>query len=203
VLNGAGYDSWADKLIAPDSKVINVAEENGITEEDNPHIWFSVDAIKKTADIMKTDLISMFNDQSATEYFEENYNSFQKDYDTLIDKINTYKSEHNGQTALSTESVIYYLQYELGIEDLTPESYINIVKNEGEITPGVLSEFIEKEKEAKILFYNTQEENEQTEKIKESASSEGLKIVEVTEQKPQDVKTLLEWINQLVDRIAN
>jgi zinc/manganese transport system substrate-binding protein len=203
VLNGAGYDSWADKLIAPASKVINVAEKNGITEKDNPHIWFSVTAIKKTAESMKTELINMFNNKSATEYFEENYSSFQKDHSALINKINKYKSEHRDQTALSTESVIYYLQEELGIEDLTPDSYINIVKNEGEITPGVLSEFIAKEKDAKMLFYNTQEENEQTEKIKESASSDGLKIVDVTEQKPKDVKTLLEWINQLVDKIAN
>src|SRR5690242_9025587 len=43
--NGAGYDSWADKLLsassAPNRKVLNVATLLGKKEGDNPHFWYS------------------------------------------------------------------------------------------------------------------------------------------------------------------
>ena len=42
--NGAGYDSWADKLLGasenPNRKVLNVATLLGKKEGDNPHFWY-------------------------------------------------------------------------------------------------------------------------------------------------------------------
>ena len=43
ILNGAGYDSWGDKLLSAgtkmDRKVLKVADLLGKKEGDNPHFW--------------------------------------------------------------------------------------------------------------------------------------------------------------------
>ena len=45
--NGAGYDSWMDKLVgagsSPNRKVLNVATLLGKKEGDNPHFWYNPD----------------------------------------------------------------------------------------------------------------------------------------------------------------
>ena len=44
IVNGAGYDSWADKLLGagenPNRKVLNVADLIGKKDGDNPHFWY-------------------------------------------------------------------------------------------------------------------------------------------------------------------
>jgi zinc/manganese transport system substrate-binding protein len=63
VVNGAGYDSWANKLIGAgiksDCKILNVAKLLGKKEGDNPHFWYDPDYVNLTVKQMKEDLISM------------------------------------------------------------------------------------------------------------------------------------------------
>ena len=45
IVNGAGYDSWADKLLSaggkPNRKVLRIADLLKKKEGDNPHFWYS------------------------------------------------------------------------------------------------------------------------------------------------------------------
>jgi zinc/manganese transport system substrate-binding protein len=54
IVNGAGYDSFMDKLLAASPKsnrtVIDVANAVGVREGDNPHVWYNVDWMARTAD---------------------------------------------------------------------------------------------------------------------------------------------------------
>ena len=63
VVNGAGYDSWANKLIGAgiksDCKILNVAELLGKKEGDNPHLWYDPNYVNLTVKQMKEDLISI------------------------------------------------------------------------------------------------------------------------------------------------
>ena len=47
IVNGVGYDSWADKLLGassnPQRKVLNVGNLVGKKEGDNPHLWYNPD----------------------------------------------------------------------------------------------------------------------------------------------------------------
>src|SRR5579859_6069296 len=60
VLNGAGYDSWADKLLSgnPRSKrkVLNVADLLGKKEGDNPHFWYDPAYVSRLTDQIEADL---------------------------------------------------------------------------------------------------------------------------------------------------
>src|SRR3984893_17475983 len=60
VLNGAGYDAWANKLLSgnPNSKrkVLTIAGLLGKKEGDNPHFWYGPDYVSKVTDQIEADL---------------------------------------------------------------------------------------------------------------------------------------------------
>ena len=44
IINGAGYDAWAENLIGSGVKagctILNVADLVGVKQGDNPHLWY-------------------------------------------------------------------------------------------------------------------------------------------------------------------
>ena len=80
ILNGAGYDSWGDKLLSAGTntnrKVLNVADLLGKKNGDNPHFWYNPDYVNQVIARMEQDLISI--DPSNTEYYKEQYTALQK-----------------------------------------------------------------------------------------------------------------------------
>ncbi|MGH7748135.1 MAG: metal ABC transporter solute-binding protein, Zn/Mn family, partial [Candidatus Dormibacteria bacterium] len=63
ILNGAGYDGWADKLLSANPngarRVLTVADLLGKKEGDNPHFWYSPDDVIRVADRITADLKSI------------------------------------------------------------------------------------------------------------------------------------------------
>ena len=59
ILNGAGYDAWAGKLVSADPVkgrlVLNVAGLVGVKEGGNPHVWYSPPDVLKTIDQITAD----------------------------------------------------------------------------------------------------------------------------------------------------
>jgi len=80
IVNGAGYDSWANKLIGAgvksDCKILNVAKLLGKKEGDNPHFWYNPDYVNLTVKQMKENLISI--DPTNAAYFEKPYCPYRK-----------------------------------------------------------------------------------------------------------------------------
>src|SRR5438270_448757 len=60
VVNGVGYDAWADKLLAANPAtgriVLNVGNLVGAREGDNPHRWYSPPDVAKVVDEVTADL---------------------------------------------------------------------------------------------------------------------------------------------------
>src|SRR5262249_14910336 len=60
IVNGAGYDPWADKLLQanPTSgrKELNMGDSNGKHEGDNPHMWYNPDYVTAVANKIRDDL---------------------------------------------------------------------------------------------------------------------------------------------------
>src|SRR2546430_7424120 len=59
ILNGAGYDNWASKLIAANPasgrKVFTAANLLGKKPGDNPHFWYNPDYVERIADRITSD----------------------------------------------------------------------------------------------------------------------------------------------------
>src|SRR5690348_16070157 len=60
IVNGAGYDPWADRLLQANPvsgrKELNVGDFNGKHEGDNPHIWYNPGYVTAVANKIRDDL---------------------------------------------------------------------------------------------------------------------------------------------------
>jgi zinc/manganese transport system substrate-binding protein len=201
VLNGAGYDTWADNLGAQSAaEVISAAEVGGIKDGDNPHIWFSLDIVKKTADAISESLITKFT-KEGQDYIKDLKDKWDEEYKTIVPMASPALGIT--KTYAATESVAYYLMNECGYEDKTPEDYARASQNESEPSSKAIQDFNEllTNKQVDVLINNVQEETDQTKKFAELAKENDIKVVELTEQMPDDQKTLLGWIKSLVTEV--
>ncbi len=78
IVNGAGYDTWAERLIAagnnPNQKVLNVQELIGQPAAGvNPHFWYSPYYVNDTVNAMYSDLLSI--DPTNAAYYNQQYAS--------------------------------------------------------------------------------------------------------------------------------
>jgi zinc/manganese transport system substrate-binding protein len=161
IVNGAGYDAWIEKLLSANPtagrKVLNVSDFFGKKEGDNPHMWYNPEYIKSIIGKMRDDFkaidpadASAF-DQSAQQYLDVGL----KQYDSLISDI---KAKYGGTPVGATESIFAYLAPSLGLNLITPQSYMNAVSEGADISASnetIVEQQID-QKQIKVLVYNSQ-----------------------------------------------
>lgn len=152
--NGAGYDSWMDKLISAgattgtnssatsgassngsDRVVLNVATLLGKKDGDNPHLWYDPDYVNQVAKQMETDLIAL--DPADTVYFQQQYATLQANLAEYQNRIMTIKKQFggagtNGLEASSTqvaatEDIFVYLANASGLDLISPPAFTEAV----------------------------------------------------------------------------
>ena len=111
---------------------------------------------------------------------------------------------HAKATYAATESVAYYLMSDLGVKDVTPQSYVQAVMNGGEVAPADLQEFQEllEARKADVLVNNPQESSQTTNLLTGTANKSEVPVVDVTEQMPKQYDSLTDWVAALVDSIT-
>lgn len=200
--NGADYDAWATKAAGNSSAaVIDVAETSGAGEGANPHLWFSSEARSAAAKEYLAQLKKA--DATDSDYFDTQYEKWEKSEDGLKQSIAEAKKVTEGRTYAATESVAYYLAEDLGLKDVTPTGYMQAVTNESEPAPGDLKTFQEMltSKSASLLLVNTQEQSSTTDLITKAAQKGSVPVVELTESMPSDYSNLTDWVKALVTNI--
>jgi zinc/manganese transport system substrate-binding protein len=107
IVNGAGYDDWAMKLISasnnPNQKVLNVADLLGKKEGDNPHFWYSPYYVNDTVKAMYSDLVSI--DPADTAYYTQQYASLNSSLGQYNSRISEIRAQFAGTKVASTESI--------------------------------------------------------------------------------------------------
>jgi zinc/manganese transport system substrate-binding protein len=133
IVNGAGYDDWALRLIAASSTlhqvVLNVQELINQSVGTNPHFWYSPYYVNNTVNAMYKDLVSI--DPTNAAYYAQEYaavNASLGVYNARIDKI---KQQFAGAKVASTESIFEYLANATGL-DLVSRSW---KRSQKETTP--------------------------------------------------------------------
>ena len=196
VVNGLDYDHWSEDAIAtldPPPAVVNAGEVVGLSEGDNPHIWYGPDYVAEVADAVTTELQELSPD--ASEYFAERLTEWQtsmQPYDEEIEKIRAVSA---GKNYGATESVFEYMATAVGLEDVTPQGYRNAAANESEPGPADVAEFRTalEQSEVSVLVYNTQTEGPGPEQIRSTAESADVPVVDVTETVPPGTDSFVEW----------
>ena len=201
IVNGAGYDDWALKIIAasnnPNQKVLNVADLIGKKEGDNPHFWYSPVYVNETVNKMYSDLISI--DPANTAYYTQQYASLNASLGQYNSRIDEIKQQFHGTRVAATESIFVYLANATGLDLVSPPEFMEAVA-EGNDPPAQSVVQFQQQLQGQggnvtVLVYNEQTVTPLTQSIKALASKENIPIVGVTETiQPPDV-SFQDWMN--------
>ncbi|MGI0072840.1 MAG: metal ABC transporter solute-binding protein, Zn/Mn family [Nitrosotalea sp.] len=209
IVNGAGYDDWALKLIgasnSPNQKVLNVAELLGKKAGDNPHFWYDPVYVNQTVAQMYSDLVSV--DPANTAYYNHQYadlNASLGQYNVRIDEI---KQKFAGTRVAATESIFEYLANATGLDLVSPPAFMESVA-EGNDPPAQSVVQFQQQLQGQggnvtVLVYNEQTVTPLTQSIKTLAAQRGIPIVGVTETiQPPDV-SFQDWMNAELLQLQN
>ncbi len=205
--NGAGYDSWMDKLLSassdPSRKVLNVATLLGKQDGDNPHFWYSPDYVNQAIAQMEHDLIAL--DPAHASDYESNYKTLQAALAPYQNRITTISQQFGGTKVAATEDIFAYLATAANLNLVSPPAFIQAVA-EGNDPPASSIVIFENQLQSggvQVLVYNEQTVTPLTENMKKLAANEDIPVVGVTETiQPPDV-SFEDWMNAQLIELQN
>ena len=186
IVNGAGYDPWADKLLQANPvsgrRELNVGNFNGKHEGDNPHMWYNPEYVNAVALKIRDDLKAI--DPADASAFDQSAQVFLttglKQYHDLIAAI---KAKYSGTPVGATESIFSYLAPALGLNLITPYSYLKAVSEGLDISAGDQATVEQqiKRRQIKMLVYNSQNTPNNIQAVIALAKANHIPIATITE----------------------
>ncbi len=198
IYNGAGYDPWMNKLLQsnPSSgrKELNIGNFNGKKTGDNPHMWYNPDYVTAVANKIRDDLKSL--DAGNASAFDASTQTFlTTGLKAYHDAIATIKAKYNGTPVGATESIFSYLAPALGLQLVTPYSYLKAV-SEGEDISASSEANVEQQiskKQIKILVYNSQNTPNNIQALINEAKANLIPVATITETLTPATASFQEW----------
>jgi zinc/manganese transport system substrate-binding protein len=207
ILNGAGYDSWGDKLLgagsSPDRKVLDVADLLGKKDGDNPHFWYNPAYVNQAVAQMETDLI--FLDPKNADYYKQQYQILQTSLAEYENRITSIKQQFGGTKVAATEDIFAYLADAAGLDLVSPPAFTEAVAEGNDPPASSVVEFQNQltSGQVKVLVYNQQTVTPLTESMKKLAADQGIPVIGVTETiQPPDV-SFQDWMNSELITLQN
>jgi zinc/manganese transport system substrate-binding protein len=207
IVNGAGYDSWAQLLIsASDTQhqtVLNVQELLGVPSDANPHFWYSPYYVNDTVKAMYEDLVKI--DPADSAYYTQQYASLNASLGVYNARIQEIAAQFAGTKVAATEDIFVYLANATRLDLVSPPSFMQAVAEGNDPPAASLAAFVEQlqNKSVSLLVYNQQTVTPLTENIKALAAQNNIPIVGVTETvQPQDVQFQV-WMNAELIALQN
>jgi zinc/manganese transport system substrate-binding protein len=203
IYNGAGYDPWMDKLLQSNPvsgrKVLNVGDLLGKHEGDNPHMWYNPEYVTTVANRMRDDLKAI--DPGNSSSFDHSTQTFLtsglQQYHSLIAAI---KAKYSGTPVGATESIFSYMAPALGLNLITPYSYLKAV-SEGEDISAADEATVEQQvaqKQIKILVYNSQNTPNNIQALITKAKANNIPVTTITETLSPATDSFQQWqVSQL------
>ena len=195
VLNGLGYDDWADKLLDTSSsskrRTLTMADALNPTGS-NPHLWYDAprlpDAARAIADALAAE------DPRDEAYFRVNATRFIASLQPLLHTLATVENRHPGAPVAYTERVPEYLLDAAGLKIATPPGYAQAIEDGSEPSPGDtqrMNDLIAR-RDVDALLYNAQAVTPVTKRLRALAVKSRVPVVPVTETLPAGL-TFQRW----------
>jgi len=197
ILNGAGYDDWASKLLSANPsqgrKVFTVADLLHKKAGDNPHFWYNPDWVEKVADKITADYQAI--DSADSSYFTDQRAAFRTALQPYHDRIAKIRSSFAGVPVGATESIFEYLATAIGLNLISPPEFMKAVAEGNDPPAQTVAEFhdLVAGKKIKLLVYNVQTSTNITEDLKRQATNNGIPVVGVSETLQPVDATFQEW----------
>ena len=196
--NGVGYDPWVDRLLSASSVkgrlVLNVGDAVGVKLGGNPHRWYSPDDVHRVIALITDDYKSL--DPKGAAYFDRQRQLFESKtlaaYDGLIADT---KAKYTGTPIGASESIVAPLAQALGLDLLTPASFLNAI-SEGTDPTAQDKATIDRQikgKEIKVYIYNSQNATPDIQTQVAEAQAAGIPVVAITETLNPVTATFQDW----------
>jgi zinc/manganese transport system substrate-binding protein len=207
VLNGAGYDTWAENAAArlsPRPRVVSAAVAADLSRgHPDPHLWGDPQIVQATSDAVTAQLSEL--DPAAAGYFAERAVDWRRKLQPYLAEIDRLRQSLSGRTYAATEQVFDRTAAAIGLRNATPVRYRSIVTNEGEPGPGDVVAFQEdlRTRGMDVLIFNAQTEGSLPDALRATAEAAGIPVVDVTESPPDPRGSFPSWQLAELRRLAN
>ncbi len=207
VVNGLGYDSWADKIVkslgddAP--TVVNLGRVVGLQPGDNPHIWYSPDYVQRSARAVTDEFKRQL--AMATAAFDDTARAFETSLAPYLDLVQRIRSRYNGTNVGATESVFSYMAAATGLVITTPAGLLAAVAEHSDPAAKDVKVALTQLTDGtdRVLIYNSQVEGSLPERMREAAQSRKVPVVDITETLVPAKATFQEWqVRQLESLVS-
>jgi zinc/manganese transport system substrate-binding protein len=198
VVNGIGYDPWADKLLKANPVsgriALNVGDLVGVKPGGNPHRWYSPPDVQKVIDQITADYKRLQPSDSA--FFDQQKASFTTSglarYTSLIADI---KAKYSGVPVGASESIFTPLADALGLNLLTPASFLDAISEGGEPTAADKATIDNQIKghQIKVYVFNSQNSTPDVQAQVNLAKSTGIPVSSVTETLTPATASFQQW----------
>ncbi|BCK76371.1 periplasmic solute-binding protein [Acetobacter aceti NRIC 0242] len=194
ILNGAGFDSWMDRM-AHSKSTIRIASIAGWRDDENPHFWFDPVVVDRVARDIAHQL--RLDDSSG------GLASFESDLARLQTRIVRLRQRIRETPIAVTDPLPGGLTEELGL--VTENSaFLLAVMNGVEPEPAIVAQFENdlKNGQIKLLIYNPQTATSSVSHLLEVAKEAGVPCMPLTETLPPGLHWQ-DWMAQILDGIES
>jgi zinc/manganese transport system substrate-binding protein len=202
VLNGAGYDAWASKLLSANPnqkrKVFSVADLVNKKAGDNPHFWYNPEWVDQIADKITADYRAL--DPADAAYFTQQREALTTALKPYHDAIAQLRATYPGVAVGSTESIFVYLAQALGFNLISPPEFMQAISEGTDPPAQTVAQFQDQisHRQIKALIYNTQTSTPITDNLKQLATQNGIPVVGISETVQPATASFQDWqIGQL------
>ncbi len=210
VVNGAGYDTWADKLLAANPassrRVLDVAALFGKKNGDNPHFWYDPGLVSLVVPRISSDYQTI--DPGDAAYFRQRLASTEAALQPYQSAISSIRARFAGQRIGATENLFSYMARSLGLDLISPPAFMQAVA-EGNDPPADSVRIFENQisgRQMRVLVYNSQTTTRITANLKAMAASAGIPVVAMTETLSPPGESFERWqlreLSALSDALA-
>lgn len=206
--NGAGYDPWADRLLAADQgtgiKVLNVAARLKVPPGGNPHRWYDPADVHAVVRWIAAAYARL--DPADKGYFARRLALFTSvglgKYDKLIAHI---RARYSGTPVGASESIFAMLAPALGLKLITPPTFLRAI-SEGTEVSAADKRLIDQQIHGhliKIYVYNSQNATPDVRSQVAAARAAGIPVTSITETLTPPGDTFQDWQIRQLEGIAS
>jgi zinc/manganese transport system substrate-binding protein len=198
IVNGAGYDPWAPKLLDANPvsgrHVLTIGDLVGKKQGDNPHMWYSPAYVNQVIDRITADLKQI--DPADATYFDQQNTQYKtvglKEYTATISAI---KQKYSGTPVGATESIFAYAAEATGLNLVTPAEYMKAI-SEGTDPSAADKATMEQQitqKQIKVFVFNSQNTTPDVNGLVDKAKAHKIPTPSVTETMTPASATFQDW----------
>jgi zinc/manganese transport system substrate-binding protein len=208
IINGAGYDPWAPKLISANPvsgrTVLTVGDLVGKKVGDNPHLWYSPEYVARVIDRINADLDAI-DPQDAAYFDQQKAQYLTVGLKGYLGTLATIRQKYQGTPVGATESIFVYLADAMSLKLITPPDYMKAISEGTDPSAGDKATIEQQisSRSIKLFAFNSQNSTKDVLALVDKAKAEGIPVAKVTETLTPAGATFQEWQAKQLQGILN